>query len=134
MKQPENPCGQTETRMRGCLQRLVRLEDRVFPEIYLSCWINHGCFGGVVYQNTSISLAVLRSKMELMQQPMLEDFWTPIMKGMEPYFYAGAQKKWVWMERVSINEPIPFIHRTVGVTREIKIHGVTVYWREPKRA
>lgn len=126
---------ESEKRSADSLRRMVRLEDRVFPQIYLSCWINHGCFGGVMYRNTTLSIAVLRYKLGILQEPMMSPtFWTPIMEGMTPYLYAGAQEKWVWMNRVSNNEPIPFIHRTVGVTRDINIHGVLVYWREPARA
>ena len=109
------------------------IEDLPRAGIYLSVWINHCSIGFYCYSGVSLSQAILACKMVVtVEHPGMRSFWTPIMPGMEPYFYAGEQEKWVWMRRVSINEPIPFVHRTCGVTRKLTLHGTTVYWRMPK--
>lgn len=107
----------------------------IFPEIYLSAWINHACFGGFMYENTSLSMAVLKFKIQTCERPGMwspgQHFWTPLQENMTPYIYAGPQEKWVWMRNVSNDDPIPFTHRTLGVTKELTLHGTKVFWRVP---
>lgn len=60
------------------------------------------------------------------------DVWKDHGDGLVPHIYAGEHKKWVWMNRVSLEDQIPFTNRTTGVTTELKIDGIRVFWRKPK--
>ena len=115
-----------------------KFEDVIFPEIYLSAWINHGLFGGFMYENTSISIAVLKFKIETCERPGKYapglDFWTPHESLGPPYIYAGQQKKWVWMEEPPNKPEIPFNDGGPGSTIAITIHGSIVYWQKPSKS
>jgi len=83
-------------------------------------------------RDVSLIEVVLEAKRALPENLNNSEFWTGIGEGMVPYIYAGTQRKWVWMDRVSTNERIPFVHRTCGITLDLVVRGIKVFWRIPK--